>query len=263
MKVRIKSFAESKLQEWFTKKNFDAMSPEEQEQYLKDHPNSKFATDDASSELYKANKSYDKSVDKSTGKGDKDKLQKVRSASKSLVDKLANEDNLNKISNTEVIDALLDADLSDVDDETLIKFAKVAEFVFGNNDRDKVTSVDSAYDAIRSARKMAEWNRWYNTNNYYKNKIEKGTASDAEVARYKKYKKQADQYERTHRFGSLEGKVHQAQWWRGKEDYEVYEDAKKYLKDISSDIDTDPLAKSEYEYLKNAIDSYESVYGKE
>lgn len=50
IKVNVKSFKESKLlKEWFTQKDFEAMSPEEQEQYLKDHPNSKFKPQDSDS----------------------------------------------------------------------------------------------------------------------------------------------------------------------------------------------------------------------
>lgn len=51
MKIQIKSMKESKsLKEWFSEKDFKAMSPEEQREYLDQHPNSKFQPDNDGSE---------------------------------------------------------------------------------------------------------------------------------------------------------------------------------------------------------------------
>ena len=57
MKVKIKSIREAKsLKEWFSEKDFRAMDASEQEQYLKNHPNSKFKPDDDGSKTDKNDK---------------------------------------------------------------------------------------------------------------------------------------------------------------------------------------------------------------
>ena len=50
IKVKVKSVRESKsLKEWFSEKDFRAMSPEEQQEYLAQHPGSKFQPDNGGS----------------------------------------------------------------------------------------------------------------------------------------------------------------------------------------------------------------------